>query len=284
MGLEDGACSYVFHHIPESLTCENSVENDESLESQKKWNDEFSSLDLFRVQNVPKKCDTNFFQSIQEGFERDGFVCLKAKSSSGGIFTGDILSQLHREAMFYFNECFRILHSMGKISFPSPYRWMKEDTSNTREYALGCGVKNGYREIVMRSPGRFEMTLGCDPEGNIDKNNPIETNRIFLRLRKIVEGIQQNTLFHSILRSLFSNNDSDGSDIYLCNFSIVISSPGALDQGWHADGGHLDISKHLPCHCFNVFIPLIDITNEKLGPTEIRPGKIQYSLFYYATK
>jgi hypothetical protein len=42
------------------------------------------------------------------------------------------------------------------------------------------------------------------------------------------------------------------------------------DQAWHIDGPHVNITKHEPCHCLNVFVPLInvDMTN---GPTEFRP-------------
>lgn len=268
MVQNDGACSYPFHHVPKSMLLQNTAEYSKCDDSENELN-EFSSLDLFKVQNGPK--DPDFLKSIRQGFERDGFVCLKA-AASGGFLTDEILKKIQKEAMFHFNECFRILYSQGKVPFPSPYRLNPNSTTDSREYALGCGVKNGYQEIVMRSPGRFEMTFGCDPSGKFNNEDHFESNGIFLKIRKIVEGIQQNTLFHSILRSISSNENSDGSDIYLCNFSIVISSPGAMDQGWHADGGHVDISKHLPCHCFNVFVPLVDLTNEKLGPTEIRPG------------
>ena len=49
--------------------------------------------------------------------------------------------------------------------------------------------------------------------------------------------------------------------------------PGAGDQAWHSDGAHVSLSKHLPCHVLNVFIPLVDLTLE-LGPTEFRPGML----------
>lgn len=264
---EDGICSYSCHHIPELLLRQISVEGSELKDSESKVNN-FSSLELFKLHDVPK--DPIFFNAINKGFERDGFVCLKATSCS--FFPDNIIKELYNEAMFHFSECFRILYSHRKIPFPSPYRLKPNTTNKSREYALGCGVKNGFREIVMRSPGRFEMTFGCDPSGKLNDDHDLKSNITFLKLRKTIEVIKQNTLFHSILRSLSSNKDSDGSDIYLCNLSIVISSPGASDQGWHADGGHVDTSKHLPCHCFNVFVPLINMTNEKLGPTEIRPG------------
>ena len=42
-------------------------------------------------------------------------------------------------------------------------------------------------------------------------------------------------------------------------------------QAWHVDGPHLSADKYLPCHCLNIFIPLVDMTTE-LGPTELRPA------------
>ena len=57
----------------------------------------------------------------------------------------------------------------------------------------------------------------------------------------------------------------------------VISEPGAADQQPHMDGGHLYQTTHgyeqaqNPCHCLNVFVPLVDVTAE-LGPTEFWPG------------
>jgi len=57
----------------------------------------------------------------------------------------------------------------------------------------------------------------------------------------------------------------------------VIAEPGAADQQPHMDGGHLFQATHEyeqaqnPCHCLNIFVPLVDVT-EELGPTEFWPG------------
>ena len=74
---------------------------------------------------------------------------------------------------------------------------------------------------------------------------------------------------------------------------VVVARPGATDQGLHADGGHLfrlgqpdadsaggddeeaetegTYAPLLPAHCLNVFLPLVDLT-EELGPTQFYPG------------
>jgi hypothetical protein len=57
----------------------------------------------------------------------------------------------------------------------------------------------------------------------------------------------------------------------------VIAEPGAADQQPHMDGGHLYQGTHgyeqaqNPPHCLNVFVPLVDVTEEN-GPTEFWPG------------
>lgn len=44
----------------------------------------------------------------------------------------------------------------------------------------------------------------------------------------------------------------------------------------HGDGPHLWSSKQIPIHAVNIFIPLVDIT-EELGPTEFIPGSHKLS-------
>ena len=53
--------------------------------------------------------------------------------------------------------------------------------------------------------------------------------------------------------------------------SLIVSTPGAADQSWHADGDHWNLDRHEPCHCLNVFIPLLNITSTQLGPTDLVP-------------
>ena len=73
-----------------------------------------------------------------------------------------------------------------------------------------------------------------------------------------------------------NNNHNISNEYYLCNFSLLISTPGSPTQSWHADGGHTSLTTHLPCHVFNVFIPLIDVPLS-MGPTEFRPGSHVYT-------
>ena len=61
-----------------------------------------------------------------------------------------------------------------------------------------------------------------------------------------------------------------GDEAKVINTSLVVSLPGTQEQAWHCDGPHVSLTEHLPCHCLNVFIPLIDITMD-CGPTAFRP-------------
>jgi ectoine hydroxylase-related dioxygenase (phytanoyl-CoA dioxygenase family) len=118
---------------------------------------------------------------------------------------------------------------------------------------LGLGVKHGFREIVMRSPGRYELSLL-----HMQGDQVPDTSRI-------LEPLQ--TLLPTLLGGAHSSIDQ----LKLCHLSLLVSTPGSAEQGWHADGGHVSITKHLPCHCYNIFIPLQDVPLE-MGPTEFRPG------------
>jgi hypothetical protein len=119
-----------------------------------------------------------------------------------------------------------------------------------RDIPLGVGIKEGYKEIVQRHLSRFEMPFKMDNDiFDIAACNPI------------ILGIVTSIL---------------GADHKIINRSLVISLPGANDQSWHSDGPHLSLTEDLPCHCLNVFIPLVDIDMVN-GPTSFRPESCAYT-------
>ena len=110
---------------------------------------------------------------------------------------------------------------------------------------IGIGIKHGYKEIVQRHERRYEMPYKMSEIGALNfSTNP--------QIQELVTGIL-------------------GSSHHVVNVSLVVSAPGARDQGWHADGPHVSVSKHLPCHVLNLFIPLVDVYLSN-GPTSFRPG------------
>jgi len=144
-------------------------------------------------------------------------------------------------------------------------------TGEKYEYALGLGGKNGFREVVMRSPGRYELSLlqsidttssSIESESSSNNNNRVPSIQA---LKKYLSQIA------------FSLMETDSWDnIQLCNVSLVLSSPGAPNQSWHADGGHCSMETHLSAHCINLFVPLQDV-NASMGPTEFKPGSHTYT-------
>lgn len=110
--------------------------------------------------------------------------------------------------------------------------------------SFGIGTKNCFKEIVQRHKLRYEVPYGMDN----DSFDALYTNSI---IRNVIENIL-------------------GPDAIIINRSLVLSFPGTEEQSWHSDGPHLSITEYLPCHCLNVFIPLIDLM-ETHGPTELRP-------------
>lgn len=179
---------------------------------------------------------------LQQTFEKDGFICLSS------LIDKDRAAHIRRDAERSLQDCWTILHENGHTEFPNEYRLLKNDEDvEEKTYALGRGVKNGFKEIVMRHFGRYEMTYSCH---DLMIDCPRLTN---------------------ILHTIFNNEQ-----FHMCSISVVTASAGATEQQWHQDGPHVDVASHQPCHCLNVFIPLIDVTSHH-GPTEIRPGTHYYT-------
>jgi len=192
-------------------------------------------------------------------FEDDGYVILN------GILAGQqkTLKEASVRSGELLEECFDLLERNGHIS---------RSSSLSGKTGMGKGILNGFCEIVMRNNGRYEMTYGCDDvlntiRGSTGKfeadSDDTENECIFDQLEALIGKI------------CFPVNGEESDQtrgFYLMRTSLVIAEPGAGEQAWHVDGGHVDLEKHLPCHCVNVFIPLVNYNSELNGPTEIRPG------------
>jgi ectoine hydroxylase-related dioxygenase (phytanoyl-CoA dioxygenase family) len=122
---------------------------------------------------------------------------------------------------------------------------------DTKGFEFGIGIKHGFKEIVQRHPQRYEMPYKMDDPyfDFVLTSEPI---------RQIVSRILQC------------------DDYIVANRSLVISDIGCVDQAWHTDGPHMSATTDLPCHCLNVFVPLVDVTSLN-GPTEFRPGSQFYT-------
>jgi hypothetical protein len=210
----------------------------------------------------PAECNLSF------QFARDGMLVLRQVLDQNTV---QEWSTKYHSSQF-FPGMFRRLYERGHTKFPTEQT--VEDSQlqqQQQQYAMGQGVRHGFREIVMRSPGRYEIAI----IENKDRNS-------------IIHWIQRSLPFVPSLFQAISNDDNIGSknksepvlswnDVQIINVSVVVSTPNAPDQGWHADGAHVSLDKHEPCHCFNIFIPLSDVVTMESGPTALRPGSHVYT-------
>ena len=143
-----------------------------------------------------------------------------------------VLEEWKRFGEQYFLRCFRLLHENGHTQFPVH--------CHDSEYLLGLGAKSGFKELVMRSPGRYELSL-------LDMLDEVPD------IKRIVKKLEP------LLPKFLGGGYKSTLPLKLCHVSLLVSTPGATDQGWHADGGHASLHQHLPCHCANVFVPLHDL-------------------------
>jgi ectoine hydroxylase-related dioxygenase (phytanoyl-CoA dioxygenase family) len=109
-----------------------------------------------------------------------------------------------------------------------------------------------FREIVKRDGGRIDMRYKLDQAPYTDSQ--LAYNQFVFPLMKHLLG---------------------GEDVCLLYMGVMFAKQSTeTNQKWHGDGGHIfsgDDAPHLPCHCINVFIPLVDLVPAN-GPTEFAIG------------
>jgi Phytanoyl-CoA dioxygenase (PhyH) len=181
--------------------------------------------------------------TYSDHFDRDGFLVLRK------FFYKSKLREWRRFYTNYFQEIFRVLHEKGHTSFPLESR---KRPDGSPEYAMAIGKHNGFAEIVMRSPGRYELSMlrGKTPTNEIPTVQPLLDE-----LAMIIPS-----LLHV-----------DSMEDVSVDYSMIVSTAQAATQGWHSDGDHYRLDEHMPCHVLNVFIPLSDVA-EANGPTELIPS------------
>jgi hypothetical protein len=217
-------------------------------------------------------------------FSQHGFVVIEQclTEQQDDYLHKEILDQWRQFVPTWFNFCLETLYRNGHTTMLRHYN------PDTGEYALGLGAKHGFSEIVMRSPGRYELSLnGYYGIGHHHgKEQTMANNDDVISTTSIVEplpahcwkAIVESTVLSSLLPSLLGkNNQSSSMDhLKLCHVSLLVATPGSTEQGWHIDGGHVNLSHHLPCHALNIFLPLDPVPLER-GPTEFRPGTHYHS-------
>lgn len=118
----------------------------------------------------------------------------------------------------------------------------------------------GYRQIVHRSMGRYDMLLD-----NAVAPKPLSPASI---ARVFGEGSERNGWRWQMLSSLL------GDDCRVEFTAALLAKSGCAEQDPHADGAHPDEDPRsgslLPAHALQLFLPLCDMRQET-GPTEFWP-------------
>jgi ectoine hydroxylase-related dioxygenase (phytanoyl-CoA dioxygenase family) len=138
----------------------------------------------------------------------------------------------HQVDLFYnvVNECIEETEALLKVHRPT----------------LTIGESSfEFQEICARSKQRFDLRL--------------DTNA---RIKSLVQDyiLSQPCMQQQVQTWL-------GATEFDFTVSVVYSKPGAVHQGWHADGNHIQDKLYAVC----LFIPLIDL-NENTGYTQFWPG------------
>ena len=181
--------------------------------------------------------------ALQKRFDKDGFLVLRK------FFFKAKLREWRRFSTNYFQEVFHRLHVYGYTTFP--YESQKRPDGSL-EYAMGEGKANGFQEIVMRSPGRYELSM-------------IRSELSAYEIPTIQPLLDE---LSEVIPLMLHVNSMEDVNV---DYSVIVSTAKATAQGWHSDGDHYRVDQHMPCHVLNVFIPLVDISEAK-GPTEFFPS------------
>lgn len=114
---------------------------------------------------------------------------------------------------------------------------------------IGIGSRNGYRELVQRSPGRFDVPM-----------QEQDLMPIWGALGSTAPDIPWLDLVRAVL----------GPNARPSFCGVVFSRPGSPAQQWHIDSPH-EAAEARPAHAVNVLLALADIPLAA-GPTEVARG------------
>lgn len=114
---------------------------------------------------------------------------------------------------------------------------------------IGIGSRNGYHELVQRSPGRFDVPM-----------REQDLRPIWGEQGSTAPEVPWLGLVRAVL----------GPDARPSFCGVVFSRPGSPAQQWHIDSPH-ESAEARPAHAVNVLLALADIPLAA-GPTEVARG------------
>jgi hypothetical protein len=117
---------------------------------------------------------------------------------------------------------------------------------------IGIGSRDGYREVVQRSPGRFDVPM-----------SERDLMPVWGAKGSVAGEVPWMGLVHAVL----------GPEAQPSFCGVVFSRPGSPAQQWHIDSPH-EAAEARPAHAVNVLLALADIPLAA-GPTEVARGTHQ---------
>ncbi|CAB9518493.1 Phytanoyl-CoA dioxygenase (PhyH) [Seminavis robusta] len=214
--------------------------------------------------------------ATRDKFNRDGYIVLKnyfrnnddpTQEESLVPLLGD---DWHDFSLKYWNRIFQVLHEKGHIS--EPHHVMND------EYNNGKLRHPGYKEIVHRYPGRYELSLNRISDHTKEEDSLLYHDMPLLQ--PIIDKLEH--LILSILKQHPNYQELPDGTKYNLLHSMLISAPHSLIQKFHVDTKHTNEEEHWPAHIINVFIPLVNMTTRVLGPTEVVPRSHVQTRFMYS--
>ncbi|KAG7340571.1 heat shock protein DnaJ domain protein [Nitzschia inconspicua] len=162
---------------------------------------------------------------------------------------------------------------------------IEEQLAKYRPDLVVGGDVLSFREIASRKNQRFDLRLDVTSDGAGDASEHLPAVALTRQLVEESPSIQE-FLYEALD---LTGNDSEATkrnvfDQLDFDISVVYSKPGAVAQGWHADGSHrpglstawntddvADFNVGTPPYAICLFVPLIDL-NECVGYTQFWPG------------
>lgn len=128
----------------------------------------------------------------------------------------------------------------------------------SKRISLGIGSRAGFREVCLRSPGRYDV--------------PCEFEEFPSQLLERIESVASKVLAEPEAPKAAAKAAPKASkkDLGRAFAGLVRAEPKSEAQIWHADSPH-SVPEHQAPHLLNVLVPLETVTGE-MGPTELVPG------------
>ena len=125
----------------------------------------------------------------------------------------------------------------------------------TKRVSLGIGSRAGFREVCLRSPGRYDV--------------PCEFEEFPSQLLERIEGIASKVLAEGTSKA--SDDGLEPRGLGRAFAGLVRAQPRSEAQIWHADSPH-SFPEHRAPHLLKCFRWPSETVTREMGPTELVPG------------